>query len=127
MKKIRPEIGVLHDVLDRLRLPLPGLIPLALADFKEEFELDDKRILQKFWNQRFLGWIFLEYVLYGGKTIPQLSREVLTLSPKESKMISNIEHAVVGFFTFVSRKRNKLVLEDMGVDNSQWHFYFEPN
>jgi len=113
MKKERPEIGALYSILDKLNKKFPNFMSFALGDFMEDKELGEDDLKKRFINQIFLGWIFLEYSLYDGKTIPQIARQVIKLSSDEEKMLSNIENAAVGFFKFVRKKEDMIIFEDI--------------
>ena len=73
--------------MHRLNDKFPNLIRFAIGDFCEDTGLDEIGLKKKFVNQQFLGWIFLEYSLYDGKTVPQLARQTLKLSSDEKAML----------------------------------------
>lgn len=111
--KERKEIKVLWDILDRLNEKFPNFTSFALGDFCSDYGLDEEELKKKYVNQIFLGWVFLEYLIYDGKKVLSLARQILDLSFDEEKMLSNVENSVVGYFSFVFKKEDVLTFEDL--------------
>jgi len=105
-----PEVTVIAGIQKKLDERFPNLISLALDEFRELHQdiLDSPHI-----NQVFYGWLFQEFCLTDGKSIPAVCFETLTLDDTERRLLHNIRRAIHGFFEVLGSKDKIIYLQDM--------------
>lgn len=108
IKMLEEEMRVLRNVVDRLQERFPKLMSVLVEDFETELELDFYK-----YQDYFTGWLFCEYTLQDGKTIPQLIKQTLELGQREELFLENISNVILGYFEVVSQRGKTFRLRDI--------------
>lgn len=92
---VRKEVLVVENLVYKVSQRFPGLFPLAKNEYLEKTGMELSTPSQ---TQYFIGWMFLDYMLPGGKRLIPLIRQTIDLAADEQSFLQALDDAVVGFF-----------------------------